>query len=81
MASLRLPERAMTQSFDRSRLAEIAKAPPMPRVSFPGREEIAAMRRSLRRIQELLKRKGRESRESRNERKPAPSTRRLASAG
>ncbi|WP_157281209.1 MULTISPECIES: hypothetical protein [unclassified Roseateles] len=71
----------MTQSFDRSRLAEIAEAPPMPRVAFPGREEIAVMRRSLRRIRELLKRKGRESRASRREREPAAAARRLVSVG
>jgi hypothetical protein len=47
MESLRLPERAMTHRFDRSRLAEIAEAPPMPRVAFPGLKEISLLRRTL----------------------------------
>jgi hypothetical protein len=58
MESLRLPERAMTHRFDRSRLAEIAEAPPMPRVAFPGLKEISLLRRTLQRVREMLTRRG-----------------------
>ena len=54
MDSLRLPERAMTQRFPRSRLAEIAEAAPVQPVAFPNREEIAVMRCSLQRMRELF---------------------------
>ncbi|HEY9109468.1 MAG TPA: hypothetical protein VIN58_22560 [Roseateles sp.] len=39
----------MTHRFHVSRLAEIAEAAPVEPVSFPGRNQIVALRRTLRR--------------------------------
>jgi len=47
----------MTRSFHVSRLAEIAEAAPVEPVSFPGRDEISALRRTLKRLRGLLARK------------------------
>jgi hypothetical protein len=44
----------MTHSFHWSRLAEIAEAEPMPQVAFPTGDDIALLRRNLRRMRELL---------------------------
>jgi hypothetical protein len=44
----------MTQRFPWSRLAEIAEAPRVEPVCFPGREEIATLKRCLRRMREAL---------------------------
>lgn len=44
----------MTRSFHVSRLAEIAEAAPVEPVSFPGRAEVATLRRTLKRWRGLL---------------------------
>jgi len=44
----------MTHRFHVSRLAEIAEAAPVEPVSFPGRNEIAVLRRTLRRWRDVL---------------------------
>lgn len=44
----------MTQRFPWSRLEEIVEAPPVEPVSFPGREEVALLKRSLQRIRHAL---------------------------
>lgn len=47
----------MTHRFHVSRLAEIAEAAPVEPVSFPGRNEVAALRRTLRRWRDALARR------------------------
>jgi hypothetical protein len=54
MATGSLPEYRMTRSFHVSRLAEIAEALPVEPVSFPGRGEVATLRRTLKRWRGLL---------------------------
>ena len=45
----------MTQRFPWSRLTEIAQAPPVEPVSFPRREEVALLKRTLQKIRQALR--------------------------
>ncbi|RZJ12663.1 MAG: hypothetical protein EOP39_02945 [Rubrivivax sp.] len=44
----------MTLRFHWSRFAEVAEAAPLPQVAFPTGEDIALLRKNLRRIRDLL---------------------------